>query len=678
MKISTAQNPVTMSAAFVPKAFSITDMSKIFKIMIDLYSDRPLAVVRELVCNAADASIDAFMPFLVSSPTPLDPSFSVRDYGAGMSPEFMQEGYTQVGFSTKSDDNDAVGGFGLGRLSAMTYTDQYTVTTYTGGLKRVYSVFRGDGNVPQVILLTTEESHERPGTEVKVPVKATDFPTFKDRCEKVLQWFPRSIFKAFGFVPKSNASLIETPLWKVVAVDPNGPKTYRSGGYVSTAHTAQLGPITYPLKWSMVPGLELPASIVPIFAVGELELPPSREGISYDPRTIAALAARRAVIVNEVVGHFRDRIKTMTTVEKFDLVKDMKAQGLEEMFKAHQVKAGTWVAGTYKANPGWGAFFRYDDEHLVMRGDFRLYEKSNRSQRISSGYANRSEFEFETSQSLLGTRFIFHDMTGQTAPRTADRLAEVEFGTRLLLVQPCNRFPTLAKFRAQAPDLPGDLFQNLSDIYIEPKMKAVKGPVTMNVYHYEPGSTSECNQVSLIEKGVYVEYTASEMEPGVGRLLTMGLHEVRVYGLTKKARSMVDMSKFIHLRDYIEAKAQAFLADPAWVSAYSANRVMTSLSVDDRHLVRAMATRPKAGALFSNLAKACRALLDDDVTDNRLQSVMRELDRAPPVVDTHNIEALIKAFHDDHPLLSFVLGVSNRSETLRFDGSHDHHLKEMV
>jgi HSP90 family molecular chaperone len=97
--------------------FTIAQTSKMFKILSDsLYSDKVMAVIRELSTNAYDAHVAAGNknPFKVILPTQADPTFTVRDYGTGLSQKDMEELYTTYGASNKNDSNDFVGCLGLG------------------------------------------------------------------------------------------------------------------------------------------------------------------------------------------------------------------------------------------------------------------------------------------------------------------------------------------------------------------------------------------------------------------------------------------------------------------------------------------------------------------------------------------------------------------------------------
>jgi len=79
MKISTEANEVTRSHDFVESTFRIEGNAVMFGILSSkLYTNVPLAIVRELSTNAADAQVEAGngdRPFDVRIPSHFDPRF---------------------------------------------------------------------------------------------------------------------------------------------------------------------------------------------------------------------------------------------------------------------------------------------------------------------------------------------------------------------------------------------------------------------------------------------------------------------------------------------------------------------------------------------------------------------------------------------------------------------------
>jgi HSP90 family molecular chaperone len=121
--------------------FTIAQTSKMFKILSDsLYSDKVMAVIRELSTNAYDSHIASGNknPFKVILPSAAKPNFVVRDYGTGLSQRDMESLYTTYGASNKNDSNDFVGCLGLGSKSPFAYTKSFTTSSYFNGQKYTY------------------------------------------------------------------------------------------------------------------------------------------------------------------------------------------------------------------------------------------------------------------------------------------------------------------------------------------------------------------------------------------------------------------------------------------------------------------------------------------------------------------------------------------------------------
>ena len=88
MKLHTGTHTIEKSGNFEENQFSIEASAKAFMILSDgLYSNKILAVIRELSTNAYDSHVDAGVgdrAFEVHLPTRLEPFFHVRDFGTSM------------------------------------------------------------------------------------------------------------------------------------------------------------------------------------------------------------------------------------------------------------------------------------------------------------------------------------------------------------------------------------------------------------------------------------------------------------------------------------------------------------------------------------------------------------------------------------------------------------------
>lgn len=170
------------------------DMPHIMDMVTDLYEDSELACIREYSTNALDAHVEAGVtrPIEVTLPTNLSPFLKIRDYGFGLDKGDIRDVYTKYGKSTKRDTNDAVGMLGLGCKSALTYTDQFSITSIKDGIKYEVSVSRdedGGGGATPVDEYPTDEPS---GVEITIPVLR--YNNFENKAAEFFQyWTPGTV-----------------------------------------------------------------------------------------------------------------------------------------------------------------------------------------------------------------------------------------------------------------------------------------------------------------------------------------------------------------------------------------------------------------------------------------------------------------------------------------------------
>src|SRR5690606_5440739 len=106
----------------------------------------------------------------------------IRDFGLGIHPDKMHPTYCVYGATTKENDGNQTGGFGLGSKAPFAYSDHFTVSTHHEGLKSVYAISRGSAltngkpDLRTIVQVPTTET----GLEVMVPVKSpSDAINFK-------------------------------------------------------------------------------------------------------------------------------------------------------------------------------------------------------------------------------------------------------------------------------------------------------------------------------------------------------------------------------------------------------------------------------------------------------------------------------------------------------------------
>jgi hypothetical protein len=138
-----------------------------------------MAAIREAIQNGADAARRAGLSFaegvLVELPTASNRMITIIDKGSGMTKDFMENDYLSFGSSTKSGDNGAAGGLGVGRWAAYGYIRECYITTCHESemVSRTYFQFQAANGKPQV-QLASEVPGTVVGTRVTFPIKESD------------------------------------------------------------------------------------------------------------------------------------------------------------------------------------------------------------------------------------------------------------------------------------------------------------------------------------------------------------------------------------------------------------------------------------------------------------------------------------------------------------------------
>lgn len=193
MKISTESTITETNAVGSSTNFKIKTSATAFKILSEgLYSNKIGSMIRELICNAYDAHCAAGTkdtPIDVELPIATNPVFRIRDYGTGLPEADMRTIYTTYFESTKSGDNQFIGGFGLGSKTPLCYnTEQFFVCSYFNGVKYLYNVSIGNNGAPVLTKWSEEQTSEPNGLELTISVDTNDVPRFKTEFYKFLMW----------------------------------------------------------------------------------------------------------------------------------------------------------------------------------------------------------------------------------------------------------------------------------------------------------------------------------------------------------------------------------------------------------------------------------------------------------------------------------------------------------
>jgi len=289
MKTSTSElRDVTIQGEFQSSACHIEANSYMFDLLSrDTYKFLERAVVREYVCNAVDANIEAGQePYdiIIHLPTILEPYYSVKDKGFGLNDQMIRNVFVAYGASTKRDSNQQIGKFGIGAKSGFAIDDSFSIVSCHKGQKKTYSVYRDENGIPQCVILKTEDTEDS-GIEIRIETgKVAEFA--KEAA---------NFFKYWDKLPSINSQdvLHKIKEFKDSYILKSGDWAFNS---THGKPVAIMGGVPYEIPCHV--DFEREGWID--FEIGELDIPASRETLQLTDKTKNALNARFKKIKSEI------------------------------------------------------------------------------------------------------------------------------------------------------------------------------------------------------------------------------------------------------------------------------------------------------------------------------------------------------------------------------------------
>ena len=354
------------------QGFSTKQSGKMFNLLVSgLYSDKPQSITREIWSNAYDAHRDAgkeHVPFKVQFPSTFSPMFLCRDYGKGLSHEFMLTRYTVLGDSTKEDTNNAVGKWGVGRMAPLSYTNSFNVTSVYQGMVAHYVVQLGVDGGPELHVMAEPHTTDEPsGLTVSFPVERKDVPEFASAADRV----------SLGFDTKPDTNKLHT--WPELDVKADGEgyhiylaKPTKDSKRILDGAYAKMGCVLYPIPRSNLKELQN-TNIIMDFDIGDLEVTASREGLSFgknDP-TKDNIEMKVDTIINGLHTATQNSLNTAPTE-------------LMAMKTLYELKGGM---GYHLIPKLFNMGFTYNTKAIAASSVLRLPALSQVGVRLSSGYS---------------------------------------------------------------------------------------------------------------------------------------------------------------------------------------------------------------------------------------------------------------------------------------------------
>lgn len=351
------------------------NLRAIFKILRNsLYSNKELAVVREYSVNADEAMFaagKANQPIRITLPTEDNPNFIVRDFGQGLTKDEMFNVFCEYGNSTKNQSNDFSGMFGIGSKSGFCYQDSFTVVSYQGGTKKIYSCYIDSTEIGKISLMDEQPTDEEDGLEIIVSVLNKDYNKFYSESVKFFHfWDTKPIFVGREAFFQEETELLKGDDWYI----PRKDNAYTNQAVVI------MGKIAYPfnqynLDWE---GRDSNLNVlvnagVRIYVnIGDIDISASRESVEYNATTQNTIFSKLENVRNSLTAEVLKKTEAANTMYEakllyndiFDLTSSL--YPLRGMFTDALVFKGKKIGSNY-----------FESRLINMGATNYIYEKSH-------------------------------------------------------------------------------------------------------------------------------------------------------------------------------------------------------------------------------------------------------------------------------------------------------------
>ena len=300
----------------IKTGINVKDINKILYMLSQGNYKQPIhSTIRETVSNALDAQVEAGIDCL-EKPVVVyldDTVFKVRDWGVGIDDERMNI-IKDFGSSTKENDTNSLGFFGIGFYAPLSLEKSFTVESIKEGIKRMWVVQKSGINV-QILKVDEQPSDEPTGTTITTTVDR--FHDFYAALIKTSVYFKGVVFQSpyEGITNLNSIKIIE------------GKNFIISTDFQLNNFHIVLGQVVYPINPSDVGIVErdIIEKIGIKFGTNEGLIPtPSRENIILDEPTKEKIFTRYKEAIEEVFSYYNKEEKDLLSILKTSKTSDIK------------------------------------------------------------------------------------------------------------------------------------------------------------------------------------------------------------------------------------------------------------------------------------------------------------------------------------------------------------------
>jgi hypothetical protein len=300
---------------------------------INLYS----AIAREYARNAYDSHIMANQskPIEITTPTDLNSSFIVRDFGIGMSRTELVDIY-----STKREVNAQIGAFGLGAKLALALVSSFTILSVKDGKKNTVTVSEDETGAGELNFLEEQDTNAENGVTITVPVPKSHL--MRTAVAGLFLGWPQGMVKVDGVLIEDT---VHNPEF-FTAINEAGYLVVNDKGYLDKTPIKMLvGPASYEIRkerfieiisnagpdlWEDQGKIKVAALHNLVFRLpnGTVDLTLSRDNLVFSARTKKAIVKAYKTMELSISQNLNDKLAQVKDREEaLSLYKSFIAQG---------------------------------------------------------------------------------------------------------------------------------------------------------------------------------------------------------------------------------------------------------------------------------------------------------------------------------------------------------------
>lgn len=316
MQLGNSAESIT-NGNFQRQQFGIANVSLVMELLSKLYSNPIQTLTQEYISNARDANreVKSTRKIEITAPTKFNAIMQIRDFGPGLSPERIKDVFLFYGASTKRNDDNQVGGFGIGSKSAFAYTDSFTVTSFINGIKYTYIIHKSN-NSGQMDKVTEEKTNEPNGVMVEIAINPRDTQAFKNAILRTIFFWKENekpIIKGVDSseIPDIKAKFTDIANLYTYDVLPNQfPVDYNSNSIIV------IDGIPYSNK-GYTPLIEkkIKTRFVISIDTGHVDIAPNREELVNNERTKKYLSTLDARIIKDIELYTEKQLKNLSNIK---------------------------------------------------------------------------------------------------------------------------------------------------------------------------------------------------------------------------------------------------------------------------------------------------------------------------------------------------------------------------